>query len=225
MTWTAADREALETWTSDNESLAYEIESLTHPRATRAGETLMIGGAAASEVLLILQGEVSIINYSESGHAIRLSTLKETEWVGEVSVLNRGTRTAFAIAANAGRIASLPANKFLSLMHQHGDFSTKIAKLLGLRLTETSRRMFEFATLPAPDRVYAELVRLSVQDTNSSDQLISPAPSVTELAARLSIARETTSRAVTRLERMKLLSRDAVRWRVKVPEGVSTSIN
>lgn len=225
MLWTTEDIEVLQLWTAENASLAREIESNARLRMTHAGETLLIGGAAASEVLLVLRGEVSIINYSESGHAVRLSTLKEKEWVGEVSVLNRGDRTAFAIAAEAGRVASLPGRKFLSLMNDHGDFATRIAGLLSRRVAETSRRMFEFATLPVPERVYAELVRLSAPSTKSGEHSIFPAPSVTELAARLSIARETTSRAVTRLERMKLLARETSVWRVMAPEGFLTNIN
>ena len=131
-----------------------------------------------------------------------------------MAVLSTKERSADVIAAKAGAIATLPAEAFLELMVANGVFATKIARVLCERLLETSQRMFEFASATSHDRVYAEIVRLSASEPQSNERLISPAPSVTELAARLSMARETASRTLSQLEKMRLLVREPSAWRI-----------
>jgi CRP-like cAMP-binding protein len=90
---------------------------------------------------------------------------------------------------------------------------------------ETSRRMFEFAAFSSYGRIYAEVIRRSKPGPDTEERHVSPAPSITELAAQLSVARETASRAISRLERMHLLARETKHWRVLAPEKLANLID
>ena len=82
---------------------------------------------------------------------------------------------------------------------------------------ETSRRMFEFAAFSSYGRIYAEVIRRSKPGPDTEERHVSP--------AQLSVARETASRAISRLERMHLLARETKHWRVLAPEKLANLID
>lgn len=205
--------------------LGAAMKGVAKLREEAAGSTLIKEGDVGGEVFMILSGSVSIVVYSSNGHEIRLATLGPGDWVGEMAALNGGGRTAFAVVAEAAKLAAFSAAAFINLMENDGHFATKMARLLSQRLADTSLRMFEFAAFSAAGRIYAEMIRMSKPEEDTEERFLVPAPSVTELAARLSITRETTSRVISRLERMQLLVRDSRHWRVLAPETLSDMIN
>jgi CRP-like cAMP-binding protein len=185
------------------------------------GHVLFSTGDPTGDVCFVLSGRFSIIRYSVKGYEVRLSTLGPGEWVGEMAALSAQPRSAFVIAAKDSTVATISKGKFLNLMQTNGHFATKIAQLLSARLNEASQRMFEFAASNSEDRVYSEVFRLSAPAVRPEIRTIEPAPSVTEIAARLSMARETASRAISRLEKMRLLDRQAHVWQVTVPSEIA----
>ena len=216
--------EILELWTKGDGALRTAIQDTAQVRELSAGETLLLEGDHSNDVFLLLEGTIAIILYSLNGHEVRLNTLDSGNWLGEMAALNTSERTAFAVVSENGCAAVLPARSFLGLMESNGKFATRVAQQLSKRLAYTSKRMFEFAAFSSPGRIYSEIIRLSVPGDDSEERHIIPAPSVTELAARLSVARETASRAINRLEKMRLLVRYQQSWKVLAPERLSDMI-
>lgn len=220
-----SDLDLLTDWVGSDTGLVAAMKSAAKLRVEAAGNTLIREGDLTGDVFMILSGRVSIVIYSPNGHEVRLGALGPGEWVGEMAALNGGNRSAFAVVAEPARLASFSAAKFISFMESDSHFATKMARLLSQRLADTSLRMFEFAAFSAAGRVYAEMIRMSKPEDDTEERHLVPAPSVTELAARLSLTRETTSRVISRLERMQLLVRDPRHWRVLAPETLSEMIS
>lgn len=189
-----------------------------------AGHTILSEGESSERVFFVLDGSVSIVLFSSNGHQVHLSQLEAGNWIGETDALVGGGHTAFALASDPVVVAVMTAAAFNTLMQQEPGFATAIARQLAERVSATSRRMFEFAAFSASGRIYSEVIRLSSPGTDSEERLVLPPPSVTDLATRLSIARETTSRTINRLEKMRLLVREHNRWRVLAPERLSEMI-
>lgn len=206
----------LDNWCGPDAVLAKRLRELATLREIPRDQLLLSAGDAGLTVHFTLAGAFSVLRYSTNGNEVRLSTLRASSWIGEMAALSGKPRSAFVIAAENGLVATLSTSDFLGLMEAHGTFATKIASLLCERLDETSQRMFEFASASSPDRVYAEMMRLSSPNGNPDVRYISPAPSVTEIAARLSMARETASRTLGQLEKMRLLKREPAIWRIVV---------
>ena len=211
---------AIELWCAGDSELAAAIQRTSHLRKVPRENALVSAGDPQGDVYFILTGSFSIIRYSVSGYEVRLNTLVKGDWVGEMAALNETPRSAFVIAVEDSLVAAMPRQGFLGLMNEYSGFSTRIAKLLSNRLVETSRRMFEFAAVSSSDRVYSEMIRLSAPASDIETRLVTPPPSVTELAARLSMARETASRAISRLEKMRLLIREPSCWQIIVPPQI-----
>ncbi len=104
-------------------------------------------------------------------------------------------------------------------MESYPKFGLYIARMLAARIDSTSRQMFERLSLPATQRVYAELTRMGEQDADNSEVLtISPAQSVTQLSARWNISRESASRAMSTLQKQGLLKKTGDSWHVIQPD-------
>lgn len=219
------DIDLLRSWSGSDTDLGAAMKEAVKLRQEIAGSALIREGDAGGEVFMVLSGSVSIVVYSSNGHEIRLGALGPGDWVGEMAVLNGGSRSAFAVVAEPTTLAVFSATTFIGFMENHGQFATKMARLLSQRLADTSLRMFEFAAFSAAGRIYAEMIRMSKPEEDTEERHLAPAPSVTELAARLSITRETTSRVISRLERMQLLVRDSQHWRILAPETLSDMIS
>lgn len=211
----------LEAWASGNTGLVEAVRDVAHLKHVANAHILVSAGDPLGDVYFILSGQFSVIKYSANGYEVRLGTLGSGEWVGEMAALNNNRRSAFVVAAQDSLIAAMSKQNFLKLMASHGAFSTKIAQLLSHRLDEASQRMFEFVASSSEDRVYSEVIRLSTPANQAEIRTVRPAPSVTEIAARLSMARETASRAINRLEKMRLLNRDTNVWKITVPPEVA----
>ena len=71
-----------------------------------------------------------------------------------------------------------------------------------------SERVFEFSTLLVQNRVHAELLRLASEVGGKDEVVLSPAPSLSDIAARISTHREAVSRELSRLAVAGLLRRE-----------------
>lgn len=220
-----ADWHSLKLWLDHNEQLASQIKRVGQPRSFTSTEVLIDEGAERSEVYFILSGSVAISLYSSNGHEVRLSILGGGEWLGETAALLDNFRTATAVAIEDGWLIAISKQSFLDLMRTSGEFATLIAMQLADRISSTSRRVFEFAVFSASGRIYSELMRLSQIGADSVERLISPPPTVSELATNLSLTRETTSRAINKMERMRMLQRDNSQWRILAPDRLSELIS
>jgi CRP-like cAMP-binding protein len=72
-----------------------------------------------------------------------------------------------------------------------------------------SERVLEFSTLAVQNRIHAELLRLATEAGQQRGQaLLSPAPSLSDIADRISTHREAVSRELSRLGSTGLLRRE-----------------
>ena len=72
-----------------------------------------------------------------------------------------------------------------------------------------SERVLEFSTLVVQNRIHAELLRLAADSGHRAGQaLLSPAPSLSDIADRISTHREAVSRELSRLVSVGLLRRE-----------------
>src|SRR3974377_736320 len=112
--------------------------------------------------------------------------------------------------------ARMPASVFLQAVHDYPDVCDQLLRLLAGFVRAMSNRVNEYTTLDARPRIYASL---------------SPAPVHSDLAARVSIRRESVTRELKALERAGLIEKrrgalvltDTARLRKMVAEASEVS--
>ncbi len=179
------------------------------------GTNLIEQADTAKSVYLLLDGTVSIIRFTENGHNIWLAKAHPGELVGEISVLAGMETTSYVVADGDVKVVSVPRMVFEDSMRNDPGLAFAVAQMLAKRLAETSSQLSELIALPVVLRLHAELVRIGrPADDDAEKFIVSPSPSVSALGARIHATREAASRALSLLEKRKLVTRATGAWTV-----------
>jgi CRP-like cAMP-binding protein len=96
---------------------------------TDDGQVLIRQGESGREFFLILEGQVRI---ERDGKVIR--RLGPGDFMGEIALIDRGTRTASAIADGPGRVGVLAPREFHTLLDSHPDVRTAVLQAFARRV-------------------------------------------------------------------------------------------
>jgi CRP-like cAMP-binding protein len=106
-------------------------------------------------------------------------------------------------------VAFLAASHFEALLLKHPAMAHAALRHLGAEVRRLTERVLEFSTLMVQNRIQAELLRLAADAGHCDGQaLLSPAPSLSDIADRVSTHREAVSRELSRLGSVGLLRRE-----------------
>jgi CRP-like cAMP-binding protein len=180
-----------------------------------AGEQILSYHDPSTDVCFVAAGKVRVIIYSAEGKAVVFTDLKPGGMFGEIAAIDQEARSAGVVAIEPSTIASLTASQFRSLLL--GDPAVALATLRHVvaEVRRLSERVLEFSTLAVQNRIHAELLRLAAEAGQKQGQtLLSPAPSLSDIADRISTHREAVSRELSRLASTGLLRREGGSLRI-----------
>jgi CRP/FNR family transcriptional regulator, cyclic AMP receptor protein len=175
-----------------------------------AGAEILSYQDRSTNVSFLLLGRVRVIIYSSEGKAVVFDDLGAGSMFGEIAAVDRKPRSASVEALEPCAIASMSADKFEQLMLREPSVAVATLRQVAADLRRLSERVFEFSTLAVQNRIHAELLRLAAQAGGGDAMaVLSPAPSLSEIADRISTHREAVSRELSRLAAIGLLRRGA----------------
>jgi CRP/FNR family transcriptional regulator, cyclic AMP receptor protein len=174
-----------------------------------AGEQVLNYHDASTDVLFLAAGKVRVGIYSAEGKAVVFTDLRSGSMFGEIAAIDRGPRSAGVEAIDPSTIASLTAGQFESLLLREPAVAVATLRHVTVEVRRLSERVLEFSTLVVQNRIHAELLRLAADGGHRSGQAwLSPAPSLSDIANRISTHREAVSRELSRLGSIGLLRRE-----------------
>ena len=181
-----------------------------------SGKQIVLANESSGEVYFIMNGRVRVLLYSAvEGKPVLFATLGAFEMFGEVAAIDGGARSATVEADGDCLLAVLAREQFLRFIQTYPAFSVAVMKQLAAQVRRLSDRIYEFSTLGVQARVYAELLRIAALAGEENGQaLLSPAPLLVEIAARVSTHREAVSRVISRLQENAILRREGATIRV-----------
>jgi CRP-like cAMP-binding protein len=179
------------------------------------GQQILSYLAPSTDVFLLVSGKVRVIIYSAEGKAVVFTDVKPGAMFGEIAAIDGGPRSAGAEAIERCEVASLTASQFESLLLKQPTVALATLRHLTAEVRRLSERVVEFSTLVVQNRIHAELLRLAAEAGQRHGQaLLSPAPSLSDIADRISTHREAVSRELSRLASVGLLRREGGNLRV-----------
>ena len=101
----------------------------------KAGRVFMREGASGREFFIVVSGNVRV---ERKGR--KVNELGAGDFLGEIALIDRGPRTATAIAAEPCRLLVLSAGSFRTLVSKYPTAQGKIMKALAERLREAQPR-------------------------------------------------------------------------------------
>jgi CRP/FNR family transcriptional regulator, cyclic AMP receptor protein len=186
----------------------------------------------STDVFFVVSGTLRVKIQAVSGREVLLREINAGEFFGEIAAIDNQPRSSGIVAVTDVTYARMPASVFRRAIHENPDACDQLLALLASNVRAMSNRVNEYTTLDARHRIYAELLRLSrPQAGNPQHAIVSPPPVHADLAARVSIRRESFTRELKALERRGLIEKrrgalvltDTERLRRMIAEASETS--
>ena len=160
------------------------------------------------DIYFVVQGTVRLVNFTLAGREITFTNVTAGEYFGEMSAIDGGTRVVGAVAVENCRLASVRPDVFRKLLVDHFDITLQVLGDLAATVRASDDRIIDLCTLPAPQRVYAELLRMAEPDTVATGSwVVRPMRTHAEIASRANTTRETVTRALGHLVTVGVVER------------------
>ncbi len=174
-----------------------------------SGEVVVAEREKTSDIYFICQGRVTAKTYSNKGKVVTYAELAAGTVFGELVTFDGKPRSAYIIAMEESLIVSLSSTTFRIFLEENPSSLWRLAANLADRLRSMDEKIFEFSTLGARNRIHAEILRLSREQTNLDGLArISPVPTHAELASRTNTTRESVTRELNYLKNIGLIDAD-----------------
>ena len=130
----------------------------------KAKATVMKQGEAGDRLYLILEGSVSVMveDESEPDHMMVVSYLNPGDFVGEMGLVEDEItpRSAMVVAKTQCEVAEISYEKFHQISAQYPEVLSAIARQLGKRLRQTTRKLTDLAFVDVSGRIAHTLLDL-----------------------------------------------------------------
>ena len=104
------------------------------------GVVVLREGDPASSVFLILDGQVAIAKGFASGEQLTIAIRESGEWIGEMALLDEGTRSATATTRIRTWLLEVPSGVFLSAVLGVPEAARELLRILSQRLREADQQ-------------------------------------------------------------------------------------
>jgi CRP/FNR family transcriptional regulator, cyclic AMP receptor protein len=192
------------------------------PVSFPADQVLVLEQDESQGLILFRHGIAKVRQFNEEGEETVLSLLGPGDICGEMAMLHDGRRTADVVTLTACEAVLLRCGPFRELLHSECQLSLAVARLEVRRLRDLHRR-FTLQGADATTRLLAVLADLARRTglESSPTSVIPPLPQ-RELATLSGLARETTSRTLSKLrQRGIVVEAGGGGLRIADPEALS----
>lgn len=166
------------------------------------GQALFEKGDVSTDAYFILSGAVKSSTCSPDGKFCYFRMRQAGDCFGYYSAVTGGVRTATMTASEPTILARMRGSDFVALVSENPEIARVFMKMAITLLRVETDRLTHIVTLPAPNRVAADILqRSSVPVTLARFR----PPERPEWASYLGMTRETLSRALNLLARRKLI--------------------
>lgn len=183
-----------------DETALDEIVALGYSRPMRQGDVLYLQGDPGDCLFVILAGEVRISANGPDGQELHLNTLSAGDVMGEIALMDGGTRTATATATRDGRLFRIDRVDFLGLAERMPEISWQLLQLLCKRVRWTSTLLADSVFLSPEARLAKRLLAIAAATGTPAEDGYEIRLSQTELAGYLNLARQFVNRMLQSLQ-------------------------
>ena len=173
-------------------------------RRYRAGEHVLHHEDRSDELFFVLGGRVRVLLYAPSGRDASFRDLHAGEVLGELAAPDCGPRSASVDST----LAVMSRKAFLDLVARNPAVNEALLRHLVALIRRYSQRVYELSTLGVDTRIRLQILRLAAERSRDGTRaVLSPTPTLADLASRVSTTRDAVSREISRMGREGLVQR------------------
>lgn len=185
-------------------ALRRQMEARMRTIRALKGRTIFSAGAHATDVLLVVEGQVQVLLYSINGREVSVRDLGPGSILGELAALDGRPRSASVVAATDVLLRVMSREDFLTCIEASPAAALWLARRLTHEVRRLTERVFELSALNVQARLHCELLRLARGDGSIASR-IPRAPTHAELANRIGTHREAVTREMRSLAQLNII--------------------
>jgi len=201
-------------------ALLDELAGKLTPKSYRRGEVIFHQDDPGSAMHLIKSGQVKIATTSPEGEEVIMAILKDSDFFGELSLLDDKPRSADAVAMEATQTLMLRRGDFMDALGKHPEIVSSVLASLAERLRRTDQLLQDAVFLDLPARLSKCLLDLAEKHGVKTDKGLEIDLRLTQqdLAAAVGVTRVAINKHLGRLQDDDLISLESKRIIITRPE-------
>ena len=179
-------------------------------RAFTKGQMILLEDDLGQTFFVIAGGSVKITRLSDDGREVILAMLGESDFFGEMSLLDGAGRSANVVALEASEVLTLARNDFLEILQDYPKLSISLLEELTQRIRKSDQQIESLSLSDVEQRIGITLIRLAEElgTIKRGSVKIKDLPYQQDIANMAGTSRETVSRTFKLLEEKGLVTRE-----------------
>jgi CRP-like cAMP-binding protein len=172
------------------------IASLGLVKEYKKGSIILLEDETGAALFVIISGQVKIVRMDDDAREVILSILGESDFFGEMALLDGLTRSATAVATSNAKLFMIHRKDFLKLLHDYPMVAIALLRELAGRLRKADAKIKSLSLNNAAGRVANVILQLAdeVGIFRKGKVEIEDLPHQQEIANMAGTSRETTCR-------------------------------
>jgi len=187
-----------------------KIASKMVPRVYEKGQMILLEESTGETFFIITQGAVKVTRLSAEGREVILAILGESDFFGEMSLLDGEGRSANIVANEDAKVLTLSRNDFLDCLESYPKIAIALLEELATRLRKSDQQIESLSLSDSQHRIGITLIRLAGElgTIKQGHVTVKNLPYQQDIANMAGTSRETVSRTLKLLEDKKLVRRE-----------------
>ena len=179
-------------------------------RAYKKGQMILLEESQGETFFIIVSGAVKVTRLSDDGREVILAILGESDFFGEMSLLDGEGRSANIVANEDAEVLTLSRRDFLDCLETYPKIAIALLEELAIRLRKSDQHIESLSLSDSEHRIAITLIRFAQElgMIKQGDVKISNLPFQQDIANMAGTSRETVSRTLKLLEEKDLIKKE-----------------
>jgi CRP/FNR family transcriptional regulator, cyclic AMP receptor protein len=193
-----------------------QISQLGSRKFYKKDSTVLHEDETGSALFVIISGRVKISRESDDGKEVILTILNESDFFGEMAILDGMSRSATVTAIEESELFLIQRVDFLILLQEHPEISVALLQELTQRLRASDMRIKSLSLKDAEGKVASVILQLAddIGKIKQGKVEIERLPFQHDLANMAGTSRETISRTIHSFVKRGLIELEGARLRI-----------
>ena len=186
------------------------IASKMVSRDYEKGQMILLEESTGETFFIITSGTVKVTRLSDDGREVILALLGESDFFGEMSLLDGEGRSANIVANEDAEVMTLSRRDFLECLETYPKIAIALLEELAVRIRKSDQQIESLSLSDSEQRIGITLIRLAEErgTIKRGDVTVQNLPYQQDIANMAGTSRETVSRTLKLLEDKKLVKRN-----------------
>ena len=186
------------------------IEKIGTKKMYKKNEVVLMEEEAGTALFVIVKGKVKVARSSSDGREVILTILSDSDFFGEMAILDGLTRSATVTAIEDSELFLIQRNDFLNLIREFPEISISLLQELTKRLRAADAKIKALSLKDAEGKVATVILQLAddIGKIKHGKVEIEKLPLQQDLANMAGTSRETISRTLHSFAKKGLIELD-----------------